>query len=55
MKGYTDRGIMENRPDIIIKNNKTENTHTDRWCNTSGQKCRAKGRGKEIKYRGINI
>jgi hypothetical protein len=55
MQGYTDRGIMENRPDRRIKNNKTENPQTDRWCNTSGQKCRAKARGKEVKYRGLYI
>jgi len=43
---HTNREVTANRPDIIIKNKKTENTHTDRSCNTCRQKCCAKGSEK---------
>ena len=33
---------MENRPDIVIKNEKRESMHIDRYGNTSGQKCHKK-------------
>ena len=46
---HTDREVAANRPDIIIKNKKRENKHTDRCGNTSRQKCCAKGSGKEVK------
>ena len=45
---HTDREVTANRPDIIIKNKKRENMHTDRCGNTSRQKCCAKGSGKEV-------
>jgi hypothetical protein len=45
----TDREVTANRADIIIKNKKTEDMHTDRCGNTGRQKCRAKGSGKEVK------
>jgi hypothetical protein len=38
-----------NGTDIIIENKKRENMHTDSCDNTSGQKCREKGSGKEAK------
>ena len=40
---HTDREFTANRPDIIIKNKKEENMHTDRCGNTGRQKCCAKG------------
>jgi hypothetical protein len=43
---HTDREVTANRPDIIIKNEKTVNMHTDRCGNTGRQKCGAKGSGK---------
>jgi hypothetical protein len=46
---HTDREVTANRPDIIIKNKKRENMHTDRCGNTRRQKCFAKGSGKEVK------
>ena len=46
---HTDREVTANRPDIIIKNTKRENTHTDRCGNNRRQKCFAKGSGKEVK------
>ena len=46
--GHTDREVTVNRPDIIIKNKKRENMHTDRCGNTRRQKCCAKGSGKEV-------
>jgi len=46
---HTDREVTTNRPDIMIKNKKRENMHTDRCGNTHGQKCCVKGRGKEVK------
>jgi len=46
---HTDREVTANRPDIIIKNKKRENMHTDRCGNTCRQKCCAKGSGKEVK------
>jgi len=54
---HTDREVTANRPDIIIKNKKRENMHTDRCANTRRQNCCAKGSGKEVKiqefmYRG---
>ena len=45
---HTDREVTANRPDIIIKNKKTENMYTDRRGNTRRQKCCAKGSGKEV-------
>ena len=47
---HTDREVTANRPDIIIKNKKRENMHTDRSGNTRRQKCCAKGRGKNVEY-----
>ena len=46
---HTDREVTANRSDIIIKNKKRENMHTDRCGNTRRQKCCAKGSGKEVK------
>jgi len=46
---HTDRKVRANRPDVIIKNKKRENMHTDRYGNTGRQKCCAKGSGKEVK------
>ena len=46
---HTDREATANRPDIIIKNTKRENMHTDRCGNTRRQKCCAKGSGKGVK------
>ena len=46
---HTDREVTANRPDIIIKNRKRENMHTDRCGNIRRQKCCAKGSGKEVK------
>ena len=43
---HTDREVTANRPDIIIKNKKRGNMHTDRCGNTCRQKCCAKGSGK---------
>ena len=45
---HTDREVTANRPDIIIKNKKRENIHTNRYGNTRKQKCHAKGSGKEV-------
>ena len=44
----TDREVTANRRNIIIKNKKRENMHTDRCGNTCRQKCCAKGSGKEV-------
>jgi hypothetical protein len=41
--------VTANRTDIILKNKKRENMHTDRCGNTGRQKCCAKRSGKEIK------
>ena len=38
--------IIINMPDIVIKNKKRKNMHTDRCGNTRRQKCCAKGSGK---------
>ena len=46
---HTDREVTANRADILIKNKKRENMHTDRCGKTRRQKCRAKGSGKEVK------
>jgi len=46
---HTDREVTANRTDIIIKNKKRENMHTDRYGNTCRQKCCAKGRVREAK------
>ena len=43
---HTDREVTANRTDIIIKNKKRGNMHTDRCGNTCRQKCCAKGSGK---------
>jgi hypothetical protein len=45
---HTDREVMANRPDIIIKNKK--NMDTDRCGNNKGQKYHVKGSRKKIKY-----
>jgi hypothetical protein len=45
----TDKHVMANRPDIIIKNKKGKNMRTDRCGCTCGQKCHAKGSRKENK------
>ena len=45
---HTDREVTANRPDIIIKNKKRENMHTDRCDNTPRKKFCAKGSGKEV-------
>jgi len=39
---HINREVTANRPDIIIKNKKRENMHTDRCGNTRRQKCCAK-------------
>ena len=49
------REVSANRPDIIIKNKKKENMHTDRCGNTCRQKCCAKGSGKEVKIQELII
>jgi hypothetical protein len=49
IKGYTDRNVTANMPDIIIKNKKRENTHFDRCGNTCGKKCHEKGSRKKAK------
>jgi hypothetical protein len=46
---HTDREITANRPDIIIKNKREKNMHTDKCGNTRRQKCCAKRSGKEVK------
>ena len=46
---HTDREVTANRADLIIKNKKRENKHSDRCGNTCGQKCCAKGSRKEVK------
>jgi len=46
---HTDREVTANRPDIIIKNKRRENMHTDGCGNSRRQKCCAKGSGKEVK------
>jgi hypothetical protein len=46
---YTQAEIMENKPNITIKNKK--NMHTDRCENTRGQKCHAKEAEKKVKCR----
>ena len=47
IKQHTDREVTANRPDIIIKNKKRENMHTDRCGNTCRPKCCAKGSGEK--------
>jgi len=47
---HTDREVITNRPDIIIKNEE-KNMQTDRCGNTCIQKRCAKGSGKEVKIR----
>jgi hypothetical protein len=42
---HTDREVTANRPDIMIKNKKRENMHTDRNSNTRRRKKHAKGCG----------
>ena len=44
---HTDREVTANGPDIIIKNKKRENMHTDRCGNTRREKCCVKGSGKK--------
>jgi hypothetical protein len=44
----TDREVTANRSDVIIKNKKRGNMHTDRCGNTGRQKCCAKGSGERI-------
>jgi hypothetical protein len=44
---HTDREVTANRPDKKLK--KIENMNTDRYGNTSKQKCHSKGSGKEAK------
>jgi hypothetical protein len=46
---HTEREVTENRADIILKTKKRENTHTDRYGDSCGQKYRAKGNEKEAK------
>jgi hypothetical protein len=50
-----EREVTASRTDIIIKNKKRENMHTDRFGNTCGQKCRAKEAEKELKYKSARI
>jgi hypothetical protein len=38
---HTDTDVMANRPGIIIT--KIQNMHADKYGNTKGQKCQAKG------------
>jgi hypothetical protein len=50
LNGYTQiEKLTAKRSGTIIKNKNGENMHTDRCGNTSGQKCHAKGSGKESK------
>jgi hypothetical protein len=46
---YCKHNNNNNRIDIIIENKKREKMHTDSCGNTSGQKCRENGSGKEAK------
>jgi len=47
---HTDREVTANRSDIIIENKKEKTcTLIDVAIRTSGQKCCAKGSGKEVK------
>jgi hypothetical protein len=41
--------VTANRQDIIIKNKKEEDMHTDRCGNTRREKCCVKGSGKQVK------
>jgi hypothetical protein len=43
---HTDKAVMANRPDILFKNKKSENMHTDRCGSAYRQKCCAKGSRK---------
>jgi hypothetical protein len=45
----TKKEVTANRPNIIIKKQKRENTHTDKCGSTSGQKCHATGSRKQTK------
>ena len=53
IKQYTQTEKLQKirRPDIIIKNKKRKNMHTERCGNTRKEKCCAKGSGKEVKIR----
>jgi hypothetical protein len=46
---HAGREVTANRPDIIIKNKKRENMHTDGCGNTIRQTCHAKGSRIETK------
>jgi hypothetical protein len=46
---HKDREVTANRSDVIIKNKKRENVHSDRCGNTRRQTCCAKGSGNEVK------
>ena len=46
---HPDREVTANRPDVIIKNKKDKNMHTDRCSYTCRRKCCAKGSGNEAK------
>jgi hypothetical protein len=46
---HTDREVTANKTDIIIKNKKRKNMHTDRCSNTCREKCHGKGRGRAAK------
>jgi hypothetical protein len=52
---HTDREVTANRADIIYKNKKRENVHIDRCGNLCRQKCRAKGREKEVKIQELSL
>jgi hypothetical protein len=52
---HTDREVTANRPDIINKNKKEKNMHTDRCGNIRRQKFRAKGSGKEVKIQEFRV
>jgi hypothetical protein len=49
IKGYTDAEVTANRADLIIKNKKRENMHTDICRNTCGQIYHAQGSRKRTK------
>jgi hypothetical protein len=46
-----DTEVAAKRPDVVIKNKKREDMHTDTRDNTSGRKCHEKGSRKEINTR----
>jgi len=48
---HTDREVTVNRPDIIIKNKKRENMHTDRCAIPADRNVVQKEAEKKLKYK----